>query len=293
MSTAIAIPDQVITDDSRAGKLIPHHTAREMARIYREATAEIKQHMMGISEQSTLLSDTFNGPDADDGNYRDGFAFGFDFHGNRSGTNDDGVAEWIFKEYKKIAWKIMIHRLGLRNIMSLKKRAEFDRQLESGELPEICEETIVGLLSGLLEQAKDFAKEASREVFDILRPQGWASKYKTNDSFRIGKRVILPMRVERCYGGKTFRASYHHEQSLIAIDGVFHLLDGKGIMREHGGPLVSAIAASKDGKGETDFFVFKCFKNRNLHLQFKRLDLVKQLNLLAAGEAVLGKDTDK
>jgi hypothetical protein len=57
-------------------------------------------------------------------------------------------------------------------------------------------------------------------------------------------------------------------------------------------PLVAAIEAAEDGHGETAYFKFKCHKNRNLHLEFKRLDLVKQLNGLATGEYVLGREED-
>lgn len=98
--------------------------------------------------------------------------------------------------------------------------------------------------------------------------------------------------MERGYASG-FHHSYHHQQELTAIDGIFHLLDGRGIMRENMGPLVKAIDATDNtGRGETEFFRFKCYKNRNLHLEFLRLDLVKQLNGLAAGEYVLGEDTD-
>src|SRR5262249_49321252 len=153
----------------------------------------------------------------------------------------------------------------IKNIMSVKKRGEFDRQMERGELPPITEQTITGMLLGLAGQAQDFATEAAREVFDILRPRGpFGGAYKTNDAFRIGRRVILSWYVERCWNGKQFRMNYHKEREAIAIDGVFHLLDGKGIMRENRGPLIKAIEASPDGKGETDYFRFKCFKNRNL-----------------------------
>ncbi len=70
----------------------------------------------------------------------------------------------------------------------------------------------------------------------------------------------------------------------------FLLLDGKGVIREHRGPLYRAIEESQDGRGQTDYFKFRCCKNRNLHLEMKRLDLVKQLNLLATAETVLGHD---
>jgi hypothetical protein len=67
--------------------------------------------------------------------------------------------------------------------------------------------------------------------------------------------------------------------------------DEKGCIKGHRGPLITAILESgKDGKGETDYFKFRCFKNNNLHIEFKRLDLVKKLNGLATGDYVLGHD---
>jgi len=107
------------------------------------------------------------------------------------------------------------------------------------------------------------------------------------------RRVILPSKVEQNWAGNGFHITYHCEQQLTAIDGVFHMLDGKGVMRENKGPLVKAInATDQTGRGETEYFRFRCCKNRNLHLEFKRLDLVKQLNGLAAGEYVLGEDVE-
>lgn len=185
----------------------------------------------------------------------------------------------------------LVDKLGIKNVMSCAKRKAFDEQLDRGTLPPVSEQTITAMLIGLVDQAKDFAAEAAREVFDLLRPRG--GKYATNSTFRVGRRVILPYRVERRYGGDGYRVDYHREQELTAIDGVFHILDGRGVMRENKGPLVKAIGETDAaGRGETEYFKFKCFKNRNLHLEFKRLDLVRQLNGLAAGEYVLGEDVD-
>ena|SRR5439155_23407886 len=55
--------------------------------------------------------------------------------------------------------------------------------------------------------------------------------------------------------------------------------------------LIDAIEAAKDG--ETDYFRFKCFRNRNLHLEFKRLDLVAKLNAVAGGMRLRGEPTNK
>ena len=67
---------------------------------------------------------------------------------------------------------------------------------------------------------------------------------------------------------------HYREQHIRAIDNVFHALDGNGAIKTHRGPLIDAIEAAKDGAEETDYFRFRCFRNRNLHLELKQLDLV-------------------
>ena len=94
------------------------------------------------------------------------------------------------------------------------------------------------------------------------------------------------------YSGKPFRVNYSKDQHILALDSVFSLLDGKGPIRDYKSPLREAIDAC-DGKGETTYFRFKCYRNGNLHLEFKRLDLVKQLNGLAVGSFELGRDEEQ
>ncbi len=274
-----------------AGELIPQHTAREMARVYREGIERIQELGREIAAQTKIMANAFEVQDGEDDIYRPGmFSLDFEFSGNRERVDS---LERILVEFKRSAWRVLINRLGVINIMSVKKRNEFEEQLRRGELPEISEGTIIGILAGLCEQAKDFAREAALEVFDILRPRGhWGGQYKTNNAFRVGRKVILGWMVEQGYGGHRFRVNHNREQQLTAIDGIFHLLDGQGIMRENRGPLVRSINGSPTGQGETEYFRFKCFNNRNLHLELKRLDLVQELNLLATGERVLGQDME-
>ena len=72
--------------------------------------------------------------------------------------------------------------------------------------------------------------------------------------------------------------SYDCENELRALDNVFHLLDGKPLSAYRNGDLTNAIQESARGIGETEFFRFKCHINHNLHLEFKRMDLVLLLN---------------
>ena len=57
--------------------------------------------------------------------------------------------------------------------------------------------------------------------------------------------------------------------------------------------LIDAIEAAKDGTGETEYLRFRCFRNRNLHLEFKRLDLVAKLNAIAGGMRLRGESNEK
>ncbi len=259
-------------------------TASHMAREYQEATTEMARLMLAIDTQAARICDAFVDADGSRGLFN--LHFSYDGNNYISATNPADM----FTKMKRRAWRILADRIGIKNVMSVAKRKEFENQLERGDLPEISEEAILGTIGGLIGQAQNFAAEAAKEVFDILRPH--SREYTTNDPFRVGRKVILQNRVERCYDGKKFRPNYYHEQDLIAMDGIFHILDGKGPMRENRGPLVKAINDSPDGKGETEYFAFKAFKNRNLHLTMKRLDLVMDLNMLAAGERILGCDME-
>jgi len=76
-------------------------------------------------------------------------------------------------------------------------------------------------------------------------------------------------------------------RKLRALDRVFCLLDGKGVPEGYSSPLIDAIETSQDGYGETEYFCFRACKNRNLHLEFKRPDLVEQFNRVAGGGNIL------
>jgi len=258
--------------------------ASVMAQQFQERTGKILDAMDLIKQETAMLSRVF---DPDDGSYYNGFSVDFQVDHQRLYGDDDKRRAELLAIWKRTCWELLANKLGIKNVMSVAKRKKFEEQLRNGDLPDISADTIKSVIMGLVEQARDFAKEAAMEVFEILRPK--RSGYATNNAFKIGKRVILRYRVERSWGIK-YRVNYHYQQQLVAIESVFRLMDGKGVIVERSGQLIDAIENTDDGRGETDYFRFKCFKNRNLHLEFKRLDLVKQLNGLGTGDYSLGHE---
>jgi hypothetical protein len=194
------------------------------------------------------------------------------------------AAEKALGRLKKGVWRQIVHQTGVRKILSIKRARELDANLDDAEkLPDISVQSVLDYLATLRENSKDLASESVKEVFQWLRPY---DRYKTNDHWQVGKKVILTNCVE--LRGGQFRVSYYKRPELSALDQVFHLLDGAGIPDGYHCPLVDGLNTLRYGdKGETTYFEYQAYKNGNVHVTFKRPDLVQELNRIAGGEMVL------
>jgi len=197
----------------------------------------------------------------------------------------------IRKEIKKKIWFQLVRLLDIRRFLSVKRSENLDKQLEKNEMPEITTQAIYETIETLRQNSPEFVREAVVEVFELLRPgaKKAGSSWKTNQKhgrYAIGKKVILSGYLEQVYGTTVMRCNYKKSDELRSIDRVFHALDGKGMTDGYLSPLMDAINTS-EGEGQTDYFKFKCYQNGNLHLEFCRVDLVKQLNQIAGSRSEL------
>lgn len=205
-------------------------------------------------------------------------------HGyHRGATLSHDSLDQVMTQIKLDAWRVLVERLELRKLLSIAHREELEKQLSDGkELPVITIENIWGLFESAALNIDRYMEEAVLEVFEFLRPP--SSKYKTNSEFEVGKRVILRWYVESNYTKTGFNVRYSYGPRLTALDNAFLRLDGKGVVSTYHGPTHDAIKrAGSDGVCETDYFKLRCCLNGNLHLEFKRLDLLQRLNAIAGG----------
>jgi hypothetical protein len=100
----------------------------------------------------------------------------------------------------------------------------------------------------------------------------------------VGPKVILHYWVEESYPGSgKIQPAYRWQAEYVALENVFSALDGKGsIARNYRTELETAMRVS--AQGETTYFRYRACKNRNLHLEFKRLDLLQKFNAIAGGK---------
>ncbi|MFZ2634190.1 MAG: DUF4942 domain-containing protein [Desulfosalsimonadaceae bacterium] len=183
---------------------------------------------------------------------------------------------------KRNVWRAITEKCQIKEMMAIHEAKNMDEQLEKGTLPEITIENLHDFLKNLGDSLPDLINKAVVEVFTFLTPQ--YSGYKTNQKPELGERAILSFCVN------SSGVSYHRHQYLQALDNVFHLLDGKGIAK-HPFNLPTLIDQEIRGSGqkttlETGYFSCKWFKNGNLHLKFKRMDLVQQINAKAGENRV-------
>lgn len=245
-------------------------TIPEIVRVYESSVADIREAFQMIASAERRLNATLtmegNGHIrvSEPHNHR-----GMDF-GDPSGALD---------LLKRDVWKTLVERLELRRMLSVKRATELYRHLERGELPEITERSVFEFTQFYSDHIDDMAAEAVSEVFEFLRPHN--SVYKTNSELEIGPRVILARSVETGWSSG-FRVHHHRSDHFTALENVFSVLDGKGaVCKTYHSALQNAI--EKAPIGETEYFSYKCFQNGNLHLQFRRLDLLKKLNQIAGG----------
>ncbi len=200
------------------------------------------------------------------------------------------------KEAKACAWRWLFARSGVINILSQRRREEFEENLRKGTAPDVTLEVVMDLFS--LFRENNLVQEAIQDSFNALRPGRWQyERYKTNkrSSWKVASKVILTNVLRVTYWSREpqFEVIYQSEARLNMIDRAFHLLDGKAFdVNAHKSPLVDAINTTplSVGRGETPYFRFKCYRNGNLHLEIKRADLLRELNRIGGeGRAEIGE----
>ncbi|MFA5323957.1 MAG: DUF4942 domain-containing protein [Smithella sp.] len=209
--------------------------------------------------------------------------------GDRAGFRVQvACTEKVLKELKRDAWRAIFQMMEMPRMMSEKRRNELEAQIESGDLPNITAENVFATCKGLLENLDTYIDETVKETFDFLRPH-W-NTYKTNSEFEIGKKVIVRAFYPDKWGHR-ISLDYNHEQHYRNLDNVFSLMDGKGAIKTYGGPIIDAVKSMNQfgDVRETEYFRLKLYRNGNMHLEFRRMDLVKKLNEIAGGNRLRAK----
>lgn len=192
--------------------------------------------------------------------------------------------ETTFNKLQKNAWNDVFIKTNLYQLMSVADAEKIQKALWNDEpcqkigLPSFTVENVIAFMDAKTAQMPDMFASKVEEVYKILRPRNYY-QLKTNATSLlegIGKKVILSYMFEPNYSGG-LRISYRKEQELNAIQAVFWLFDGKGVPA-HEEKLYHKLYGSQRAESyEDEYFRIKGYINGNMHLEFKRMDIVGKI----------------
>lgn len=178
------------------------------------------------------------------------------------------------RELDERLWRRAFDLTGFKQLMDAQAVAEFEKSLNPAT-PEFTDATIRATFIDLQLKSGDMFR---RGIFNIFRYL--SDDYRTNakEPFRIGRKVVMSYMVEMSFRkGLRLRYGQYASDRLNDMDRVFQTLDGAQFQPR---TLEAAMNASFEEKQvfENDFYRAKAFKNGNMHLEFKRLDLLDKVN---------------
>lgn len=183
----------------------------------------------------------------------------------------DSEGTYVRKLVDKSVWTYLLDAMGFRSLMDEKALSEWEKGLENP--PEVTLENIYGTLESLNAQKHRIFRRGIVNVFRKL-----SHEYARHDAFKLGKGVILKYAISTFY--------MNRRAEIDDVDRIFHILDGKAPPDHRGGlaSLIDLAIHKKERTVETEYFRAQWYKNQNLHLWFKRADLVTLANRLIAEE---------
>lgn len=147
-------------------------------------------------------------------------------------------------------------------------------------LPEITEDNVLATIQDFYERSGEIFRRGIARAFSALD-----RKFRSHDGFKIGTRLILSYAFNE-FG--SWRWGHHHRETLLDIERVFLILDGRKPTAAYAGVVGTVEAERQEGSGPRrschhgDYFEIRIFKNGNAHLWMRRPDLVKKVNHLLA-----------
>lgn len=173
-------------------------------------------------------------------------------------------------------WRRAMDLTGFRQLMDAEEVKRFDSSLEKTP-PEFNDDNIRATFVELQLRSEEMFR---RGVFNVFR--GLSDAYRTNaaEPFRIGTKVIMKSMVRPAFRrGLCVNDSMgnYAGNKVDDIDRVVKTLDGKPFS-SRALECAMNVAFEKREVYEDEYFRAKGFMNGNMHLEFKRLDLLDKVN---------------
>ena len=207
-------------------------------------------------------------------------------------TGEDPRADYLERTRQDLdrrIWSHLVDFMGLERVMDRTERDAFRAALADNPPPataENCARTFARLIG----DADTIFRRGIALAFS-----GLDRRFRSHDGFKIGARIVLSYGMDS--SGYWSRG---RDETLRDVERTFYTLDGKE-QPERSGGIIGALSLAKGKRwgaaaymAEDEYFRVRVFLNGNVHVWFKRDDLVRKVNELL-GEyygATLGAGAD-
>lgn len=198
----------------------------------------------------------------------------------RNGVDADNTPDSVKKMTRAIdagIWQRLMNDTGMKTLMSHQQINEWEKQLDSKDMPEVTRDNVIASFTALHENKSEmFAKG----IVDLFKKLSW--DYKTNCPCKLGDKIIVNRMVGSSYD-ISWTPSDEGRNKLNDLEKMMCVLDGKQVPDHRIGAGEKFYYFTQENKWngekyEHDYFSVKYFKKGTAHIHFKRSDLVEKMN---------------
>lgn len=186
----------------------------------------------------------------------------------------DEIMKAVTREVDGDVWTYLLGATDLQSLMDAETLAKFRNQIAKDPAP-VTIDNLISTLTDLRDRRGPILQQSLVNVFKKL-----SRSYANNDAYRLGKKLILDYAISFRGGG-----FYGYRSDLVAdLDNIFHVLDGKPSPSYNANArcVVSGASHQHQSECESEYFKFRLYGNGNIHVIFKRPDLVAKANKIVA-----------
>ena len=176
-------------------------------------------------------------------------------------------------------WSHIVRMTDLESIMDKEGKDELRDSLQT-DPPEVTVENVYATLQQFSFDYNLIWKRGLANCFSKLD-----RRFRSHSGWKVGNRIILNKAMSD-WG--YFSNRLNHRDTLIDVERAFFVLDGRTPPKVYTGIVQVVEESRRKGYGarqsevETEFFKVNVYINGNIHIWFKRKDLVEKANKLLA-----------
>lgn len=203
-------------------------------------------------------------------------------------------------------WRRTLNLEEVKKRLTSAKKDEFESQLSKRCSMDFTENNIRSFILSIINGYEKTIMDSVLALFDRFTIEScyrdtlyeknihYFNGWKTNDAFRVGKKVIIPIRAGyegpfRSWG--KWSLDYQAAYVLRDIDLVMNYFDGLSSYFSMADAIEKAFAEGQSSGIDSTYFTATCHKKGTIHLKFKNEDILRRFNVAACkGKGWLPED---